>query len=343
MRIGRQLLLVATATVGRIPAAPAVCSHAFSIQRNLVRLQLILDYAVYLAVRVLVCLAQALSLETCATVSRVLAVLAADVLKLRQHVVEENMRHAFPHMTARRRRRLARAMWEHLLLMMFEIAQSPRRIHRSNWEEHILMPRREVLLPYLLEERPVVLLTGHFGNFELAGYLAGLFGFPTYTVARPLDNPYLHRFVTRWRSSTGQHMLPKVGSAPAVEAVLEQGEAVALLGDQNAGPKGCWVEFLRRPASCHKAIALFTLTRDVPMVVVYARRIGGPLQLEMAPLETLDPADCDPAMLGVKPITEWYSRQLEQLVLQDPEQYWWVHRRWKKPPPKVARRFKQAA
>lgn len=305
------------------------------------RLKQIRDYAVYLAVRCLICVIQSLSLEACASLARGLAYLASDLLRLRKQVVKENLRHAYPGLDGRREREIIRGMWQHLFLMLFEIAHSPRRIHLTNWSNYINGVNRRLLVKYLLDDRPTVLLTSHYGNFELAGYLTCLFGFRLATVARPLDNPYLHEYVNRWRSSTGQQMLPKNGSAPQIQHLLEQGGTLAILGDQNAGRKGCWVEFMNRPASCHKAIALFTLTSGAPMVVVYARRTGGIFEFDIATVDCLDPQTCDPALLGVLPITGWYNRHLEEIINAQPEQYWWVHKRWKKPPPQVLKQLQR--
>ena len=303
--------------------------------------QKLLHYAEYLAVRCLMCVIQALSLETCASLARVLAWLAADLLRLRKQVVKENLRHAYPKLDGREERAIVRDMWEHLFLMLFEIAHSRRRIHLSNWRDYISPVNRELLVKYLLDDRPTVLLAAHYGNFELAGYLTCLFGFPLTTVARPLDNPYLNDFVNEWRGTTGQRMLPKVGSAPQVQALLDEGGTLALLGDQNAGRKGCWVEFMNRPASCHKAIALFTLSSKAPMLVVSARRIGGPFKFEIATIDCVDPETCDPALLGVQPLTQWYNCHLEAIINREPSQYWWVHRRWKTPPANVQKAWDQ--
>ena len=83
------------------------------------------DWLAYLAVRITVCLIQALRLETCGRLSRLLAALACDVLKIRFSVVDENIRHVFPQLDPAGRRALARRMWEHLMLMIFEIAHAP--------------------------------------------------------------------------------------------------------------------------------------------------------------------------------------------------------------------------
>ena len=159
-------------------------------------------------------------------------------------------------MSRREQRRLTRQMWEHLLVMVCEIAHAPRKIHDTNWRRHFHLHNGRRLVGHLLEERPTVLISGHFGNFEMASFMAGLLGFPSYSIARRLDNPYLHRFLNQFRSRNGQFILPKDGSAGQVDEILRSGGIIALLGDQSAGPKGCWVDFLGHPASCHKAIAL---------------------------------------------------------------------------------------
>ena len=85
--------------------------------------------------------------------------------------------------------------------------------------------------------------------------------------------------------------------------------------------------------SCHKAIALFTLTAGAPLMVSYALRRGRPLQFEVGCPGIADPKRGGPELGGVKELTQWYNRRLEELIRRDPGQYWWVHRRWKGKPP----------
>ena len=239
------------------------------------RIRRSLDYAVYLTVRVLILVVQALPLDVCRHWSDILAVLFCDILRVRGQVVDGNLRHAYPALTPAARRNLARRMWSHLFLMVAEVAQARRKIHFSNWHRHVHFLDGPETARLLLDDRPTIMISGHFGNFEMSGYFLGLFGFPTYTIARPLDNPFLDRFLQRFRGATGQYMLPKQGSAKQVAALLEQGAALALLGDQHAGTSGCWVDFFGRPASTHKAIALFCLASGGPLVVSYSQRCVG--------------------------------------------------------------------
>ena len=148
------------------------------------------DYAVYLIVRSLICAIQCLEMETCRAWSRVLAYLACDLFRIRRTVVEENLQGSFPDLSADERHQLARRMWEHLFLMICEIAHIRRKMHLTNWRDYVTFGGRREIVQSLLDPRPTVLVSGHFGNFEIASYLAGLFGFRTYAIARPLDNPY---------------------------------------------------------------------------------------------------------------------------------------------------------
>lgn len=307
------------------------------------RLKPLTDWLVYVILRLFICIIQALRIETCHTVVRVLAIVATDVVRLRGRVVDDNLRNVFPEKSGKERRRMARRMWEHLFLMVCEIAHAPRKIHRSNWHEHVSIPNRREFVQYLLDPRPMLLVTGHLGNFEIGGFVTGLLGFPCFTIARTLDNPYLDRYVNTFRGAKGQYILSKNGSSSQVEGVLAAGATLSLLGDQQAGPKGCWVDFLGRPASCHKAIALFTLSSGAPLLVAGTTRRGKPMQFEIALLGLVDPKIPHEAMGGVAPLTQWYNERLGDAIRQDPAQYWWVHRRWKGEPPKRARRLQTAA
>jgi KDO2-lipid IV(A) lauroyltransferase len=261
--------------------------------------------------------------------ARRLAWLFGEVLKVRGRVVDENLAHAFPELSAQSRRRLARRMWEHLFLLVLEVAHAPRKIHETNWRRYVRLRGVAPLVRLLLEGRPVIIVTGHVGNFELGGTMLGILGFPTYTVARNLDNPCLDRFVTRFRAHTGQHIIPKNGGYDQILAVLGGAGTMSFLADQYAGPKGCWVDFFGRPASAHKAIALLALEHDAPVAICAAMRRGGPLQIEMRTTAILDPRQARDQLGSIRDLTQWYTSRLEEIIRGDPEQYWWLHRRWK--------------
>ena len=140
---------------------------------------------------------------------------------------------------------------------------------------------------------PLKLLGVEGLGFELGGYLLGLHGFQTHTIARRLDNRFLDRWVNEFRGATGQFMLDKTGTSGAIDDVLGRGGTLVLLGDQYAGDRACWTEFFGRPASTHKAVALFTLSASAPTATCAVLRRGSPLHFEMAVANLIDPLAAD--------------------------------------------------
>lgn len=290
----------------------------------------IVNFAVYVGVRLVVAVTQALTLPAADRLAGRLAWLLTHVVRIRGKVVDENLRLAFPELTPQQRLDLTRRMWHHLLLLGVEVAHAPRKIHSTNWRQYVRLENDSVLLRNALESRPTLVTTAHFGNFELAGFVLGLMGFRSHTVARTLDNPYLNRYVNRFRQSTGQYIIPKNGGYEEIERVLSSGGIMAFLADQYAGPKGCWVDFFGRPASAYKAIALLSFEHNAPVVVSYARRLDGqPLKFEMVAADVADPVRGGPETANVRALTQWYTHCLEKFIRRTPDQYWWLHRRWK--------------
>jgi Kdo2-lipid IVA lauroyltransferase/acyltransferase len=289
----------------------------------------VVDWLVYVVVRMLICVAQAMHVETGRSLALGMAWLFANVLGIRRRVVDDNLRHAFPDLSHEDRVRLARRMWEHLFLLVLEVAHTPRKIHETNWRQFIELENVAPLMRHLMSDRPVIVVTGHFGNFEIGGYALGILGFPTYTVARTLDNPYLDRFVNRFRGATGQFIIPKVGGYDQILHVLGHGGTMAFLADQYGGDKGCWVNFFNRPASAYKAIALLALEHDALVAVCSSRRTTRPLRFRMVTHAIADPREASAGVGSIRELTAWYTNRLEDAVRLAPEQYWWLHRRWK--------------
>ena len=294
------------------------------------------DYLVYLLVRILFCVVQALSLEANKAFARELAFFFTRILPIRKQLLHKNLQTAFPELNIKERRSIIQAMWEHLLLMGIEVALARRQIGDFNWTDHIQLVNAEPLLSLLHQDRPVILVTGHFGNFEIGGFSLGVLAYPSHTVARTLDNPYLHRFIKDFRESTGQFLIAKKGGAMEIAHVIEHNGLMALLADQWAGHKeGYMVNFFDKSASTFKAIAILSLKYNAPIVTCYSLRKEKEfgqfqaLHFEMHISEILDPLEMPPEIQNAKDVTQWFTHVLESGIRQCPEQYWWLHRRWK--------------
>lgn len=306
------------------------------------------DYATYLVVRAVVCAAQMVSPRVAYKIADALAWLVYVLAKGRRRVALENVTAAFPELATdpAAADRLVRAMFRHFLRAGIEFTLLPRKLHTTNWRKYFAIGSRG--LPEMYHGRALLTVTGHLGNWEMAGFALGLMGFRSHAIARTLDNPHLERFVSWFRQRTGQTIIAKKGDFDQLTAVLGAGGKVATLGDQDAGPRGVYADFFGRPASTHKAIALMALQFDAVLVVMgvprvnradYPQRPDFDPADQLAPLfyaaqigDVIDPRDYATDPNAVRAITQRYTAALEKLIRQHPEQYFWQHRRWKHQP-----------
>jgi Kdo2-lipid IVA lauroyltransferase/acyltransferase len=299
------------------------------------------DFAWYLLVRV-VGLGQMLSIEQSYALARFMAKIFFWLDKRHVEVGRENLRLAFgDKYTPRQRDEIVLEVYEHFCKMLMEILHIPHKLHPTNWRERITLVGHEAVLNRLMDGGPIIMLSGHFGNWEMAGYLFGVFGFPPNSVARTLDNPYLDRYLRKFRERTGQYLIDKKDGYEEMLDVLRNGGILSFLADQDAGQRGLYVDFFGRPASTHKAIALLAIEHQAPIVVGYARRIGPGFRYEVGCDQIIDPSELTGTSDDVRLLTQRYTHALENIVRRDPTQYLWLHRRWKhQPKPRTKSREK---
>ncbi len=292
-----------------------------------------LDYVVYAVIRFGTCILQMLSWEAAQGIGAALSWLVYKVDKRHRLVAMENLRKAYPGKYSEEELdQMVREVYRHFCIMLIEIVLIPRKLHLHNHKNHIFMTNPKPMVEGLLSERPLLVVTGHFGNWELAGYALGLCGFKTYAIARVLDNPFLEKWLKKFRQKTGQTILAKKGDFDRINQVLASGGTLATLGDQDAGKRGLFVDFFNRPASTHKAIALMTLQYQVPICVSVARKFAEPLKYEVAFEDLIFPEEFAGRPDALEAITKRYTEALERLIRQAPQQYFWVHNRWKHQP-----------
>jgi KDO2-lipid IV(A) lauroyltransferase len=249
---------------------------------------------------------------------------------------ERAIRHlelSFPEWDAKKVRHVARLSMRNMLYLAIEVLFTPLLVTPSQWRKYVtLVNQKENIRHLLREKRGAVYLTGHFGNWEVIGYTMATVGFPVYAVARPLDNPYLNEHILGVRERTGMTILDKRGAAEQSDDILESCGAVSFIADQDAGRKGCFVDFFGRKASTYKSIALLAMRYEIPIIVGYGKRTEENFKFEIGVQRIIDPTEWEDKDDPLKWVTQEYTTALEEVIRTAPEQYLWVHRRWKHRP-----------
>jgi len=292
-----------------------------------------LDRMTYLALRLVAAVLHVRPIEANLSLMRRIGSVVYFIDRRHRERAQLNLRYSFPELPESRRNRLARQSLQQLAMLCVEVLFTTRLIRIDTWRRYVELKNFKPTLELLMARKQgVIMLTGHYGNWEVLGYVLATLGFQTTTVARPLDNPYVSDLVYGMRTRRGQRIVDKTGAMAEVAQELANGGVVCFVADQNAGSKGLFVDFFGRPASTYKSIALLAIEYKVPIVVGYARRINRRFKFEIAAQDIIYPADWKDIANPVMYITQRYTRAIESFIREDPSQYLWIHRRWKSRP-----------
>ena len=292
----------------------------------------ILDWLGYIGLRVLVGILQLSSVETNLRFARFLGRLLWKHYGRGRQRALDNLRASYPGKDEQWYEDTGRKSCEQLVMLAVDVIFTPRLVKKNNWRQYSRFKNTERAKWLSKEGKGLIFVGAHYGNFEIVGYMMGLFGFNVYSIARPLDNPFISRYLYGVRERAGQKIIDKKGAAEMFDKVASSGATLCFIADQDAGDKGIFVDFFGRKASTYKSIGLLALTNNIPIVVGYARRIDDRFFFEIAVTRIITPeewADKDDPLLW---ITAEYTKAIETFVREDPSQYWWLHRRWKHRP-----------
>ena len=250
----------------------------------------------------------------------------ADWRRAREHVAL-----AFPDLSPREREVLVRRMVRHLALTAAEMVRA----------DVLLAPRgpvrlddqqRALVQAALAEGHGVVAVSGHLGNWELMAQAMAAAGFPVTGIARPLYDPRITRLVHAARTRFGMKLSWRGDSAVSKDMlrVFRQNELLAMLIDQDTKVQGVFVPFFGKLAHTPSAAAALALRFHAPIIVGWCHRTreGYRIELHRHPFAPSGDDERD-----VLELTAQLTRRIEDAIRQAPEQWVWLHRRWKTQPP----------
>jgi KDO2-lipid IV(A) lauroyltransferase len=291
------------------------------------------DYIQYIGMRLFAMFVHMFTLEANYRGGRIIGNLLFRFDRRHRKRAIEHLRLSFPGWPEQRYRSTARASLRNLIYLGLEFLLTPRIITHGNWRQYIELKNLGEPLRIILEGKTgMIMLTGHFGNWEVTGYTMAAIGFPSLAIARRIDNPYIDHYVLGMREKAGQRIIDKRGAMEVVPGALERKETVGFIADQDAGRTGAFVDFFGRKASTYKAIALMAMEYQVPVVIGYGKRMKERFGFEIGAHRIIHPSEWADKPDPMKWITQEYTLALEEIIRESPEQYLWVHRRWKHRP-----------
>jgi Kdo2-lipid IVA lauroyltransferase/acyltransferase len=251
--------------------------------------------------------------------------------RLRQ-VGMRNLELAFPEKNVRERRKILRGEFTSLGRQLAEICQFPR-YTRENVGQVVVYDGFDNYERAHNRGKGVLYLTAHLGAWELSAFTHSLHGHPLHVVMRGMDNPYLDRMVQRYRTMHGNSAVDKDNFVRGLLAAMKAGETVGILMDTNmTPPQGVFVDFFGIPACTASGLARIALRTDaavVPGFTVWDRE-QGKYRLRFEPALTLIRSGDDEADIVAN--TAMFTKVIEEYVRRYPDQWLWVHRRWKTRP-----------
>ncbi|HTP69410.1 MAG TPA: lysophospholipid acyltransferase family protein [Dongiaceae bacterium] len=243
-----------------------------------------------------------------------------------------NLRLAFPDWTDEQRRAILKKMARNLGWMAVEFARFPR-YTKENVEKVVILDGHENFLAGQQRGKGVIYLTGHIGAWELSSFAHALYGFPLHYMARPLDNKPLDELVNAYRGLSGNKPIYKNEAARVMLKVLKDSGTVGILADQNTMPsEGVFVDFFGTSACTTTGIARVALHTDAAVVPGYAFWDDNLRKYRLRfepPVELVRTGDLE---RDVATNTQRFAKVIEEIIRTYPDQWVWIHARWKNRP-----------
>ena len=294
------------------------------------------QFLIYVLVRVAATVFQMFPIDANLRTARLMGWIWFRIMPRHRNRAREHLRLAFgSQLSHADTQRIALRSMQQMTMMAVESIFTPRLINEWTWPRYIRLTGMQQAADTLLRRRGAILLTGHYGNWELLGFVLATFGFPLTAVMRPLDNPYLNDFLTQVRARRGLQLLYKKGATQSAGEILSGGGILGFIADQNAGHKGQFVGILRQ-TRVHLQVdrRCWRWNTRSPSSWATAGAAANDSNTNAASIASSVPQEWEGRDDAMHWITQEYTRAIEAFVRAAPEQYLWIHRRWKSQPKK---------
>ena len=251
------------------------------------------------------------------------------VLRYRRKVILANLSRVYKNNLPDTKHRLLKGIYKNFVYLWFEFLQNPH-LNEKNIKERMRFHNLDLLLKALKKQKGVVMVSGHMGNFEWLGQAVGIMGNSVSGIAKRQSNPYVNDLMEKNRKQFNVSVIYKKNAIrQALKAMKENNEVIGIVADQNAHKRGITVEFLGQPSSTAVGPAVLHLRSGAPILfAITIRRDYGKFDCYIQDINVCRNGKSDEQF--IHEITQAHARMLEEWIYKYPEQWFWMHRRWKK-------------
>ena len=264
-----------------------------------------------------------------------LDLLLYHVLRICRDIVSVNLELAFPELSTKERKKIARANYRWFARFCMDV------LHMDAWKGFTAKVTHfnnlQILDEALIENKGVLLVSGHFGNWEMIPSALAELGYPVSMYVGRQTNPLTNELQNKARASFGVQTIDRGKRATLhMGRALAANKIIAMLIDQNDNKSNLFINFFARLASTSKGTASFHLLRKSPVILVTCPYVGDQFEITFQRISFELTGEQEKDTLH---ISQNINTELEKVIRQYPEQYFWMHRRWRKRPPEDSKKI----
>lgn len=270
--------------------------------------------------------------QTSYKVAAIVARLGYTIARRQREAGMRNLQLALPDLSDKQRRQILRSVFENLGRLLVEFSRFPK-LTKKNISQLVEYEGFDNYLEGYRRGKGILYLTAHIGAWELASFSHSVYGYPLKHLVRPIDNSMIDDLITSFRTSAGNQVIQRNDAAREVLKALSKNQAIGILMDQNTTrEEGIFTNFFGVPAATTPGLATFAIRSGAAVIPAYIRwdnaRKRHILRFE-APLDLINSGD---RRTDIIENTKMFNEVLEGFIRRFPEQWLWIHRRWKTRP-----------
>ena len=285
-------------------------------------------YLEYTLVLFLEKLTLTMSLKSRHKLAAYLSSLFYHLIPIRKQVVKKNLKNSFPEKSENWYDRTTKQTYFHFLrtyLDLFPGHKDP----PEKFKKYVNMHNQEKLDKIIEENKGAIIVLFHFGNWEIPGAWISRNNYYAACLYREQSNSYVDQKLLEARTWNDGILLPMDTSPLKLMKIIKNKGLLLMISDQDARDSGIFVNFFNQPSSSYRGPALFALRRQVPLIAMTSIWNGEEYEIR---LKTIDTTGMEPSKANIQKIMQKYTNYFEEKIKKYPEQYYWLHRRWKTKP-----------